>query len=173
MEAILEILKYVLPSVVVFFTAYYVMKIFLDVEDKKRLLQFKMDSKNAAFPIRLQAFERLTLYLERINTTNLVMRLQNSAFNNAQFQMLLVSTIRSEFEHNLSQQMYISSQSWDEIKNAKEESIKIINLAAGKLSPDGPSMELAAKIIEITADDQISPSDKALEVLKKEIRQYF
>lgn len=173
MEAILEILKYVLPSVVVFFTAYYVMKIFLDVEDKKRLLQFKMDSKNAAFPIRLQAFERLTLYLERINTTNLVMRLQNSAFNNAQFQMLLVSTIRSEFEHNLSQQMYISSQSWDEIKNAKEESVKIINLAAGKLSPDGPSMELAAKIIEITADDQISPSDKALEVLKKEIRQYF
>lgn len=173
MDTILEILKYILPSVVVFFTAYYVMKIFLDVEDKKRMLQFKMDSKAATIPIRLQAFERLTLYLERINVANMVIRIQNTGLNNAQYQMLLVSTVRNEFDHNLSQQMYISTSSWDAIKAAKEETIKIINLAAAQLSPDGQAFQLATKIIEITADEQVTPSDKALEILKKEIRQYF
>ncbi len=173
METILEILKYVLPSIVVFFTAYYVMKIFLDVEDKKRLLQFKMDAKTATIPVRLQAFERLTLYLERINVTNMVIRIQHSGLNNAQYQMLLVSTIRNEFDHNLSQQMYISTSSWEAIKAAKEESIKIINLAAGQLASDGQAAQLATKIIEITADEPLMPSDKALEILKKEIRQYF
>ncbi len=173
MDTILEILKYVLPSIVVFFTAYYVMKIFLDVEDKKRTLQYKMDSKTATIPIRLQAFERLTLYLERINITNMVIRIQNAGLNNAQFQMLLVSTIRSEFDHNLSQQMYISTSSWEAIKAAKEENIKIINLATGQLAPEGQAAQLATKIIEMTADEQSTPSDKALEILKKEIRQYF
>lgn len=87
--------------------------------------------------------------------------------------MLLVSTVRNEFDHNLSQQMYISTSSWDAIKAAKEETIKIINLAAAQLSPDGQAFQLATKIIEITADEQVTPSDKALEILKKEIRQYF
>jgi hypothetical protein len=173
MLALLEILKYILPSLVVFFTAYYLLKIFLEVEEKKRALELKMEAKNVTIPIRLQAFERLTMYLERINPTNMVMRLQNSSMNNSQFQMFLISTVRSEFEHNLSQQMYVSSASWEAIKNAKEETIKVINIAYGQLNPQGSSVELATKIIELTADDTMSPSDKALELLKKEIRQYF
>ncbi len=173
MIELLEILKYVLPSLVVFFTSYYLLKIFLEVEEKKRALELKMDAKNVTIPIRLQAFERLTMYLERINSTNMVMRLQNSSMNNSQFQMFLVSTIRNEFEHNLSQQMYVSSASWEAIKNAKEETIKVVNIAFGQLNPQGSSIELATKIIELTADENMSPSDKALELLKKEIRQYF
>lgn len=173
MLVLLEILKYVLPSIVVFFTAYYLLKIFLEVEEKKRSLELKMEAKNVTIPIRLQAFERLTMYLERINATNLVMRLQNVNLNNSQFQMLLVSTVRNEFEHNLSQQMYVSSSSWEAIKNAKEETIKVINIAYGQLNPQNSSIELATKIIELTADETMSPSDKALELLKKEIRQYF
>lgn len=173
MLELLEILKYVLPSVVVFFTAYYLIKIFLEVEEKKLSLELKMDAKNITIPIRLQAFERFTLYLERINPQNMVMRLQKNTMNNSQFQMLLVSTVRNEFEHNVSQQMYISSASWEAIKNAKEETIKVINIAFGQIEPTGQSIELATKIIELTADDIMSPSDHALELLKKDIRQYF
>jgi len=173
MLELLEILKYILPSVVVFFTAYYLIKIFLEVEEKKLSLELKMDAKNITIPIRLQAFERVTLYLERINPQNMVMRLQKSTMNNSQFQMLLVSTVRNEFEHNVSQQMYISSASWEAIKNAKEETIKVINIAFGQIEPTGQSIELATKIIELTADDTMSPSDHALELLKKDIRQYF
>lgn len=173
MLELLEIFKYILPSVVVFFTAYYLLKIFLDVEEKKLSLELRMDAKNITIPIRLQAFERFTMYLERINPQSMVMRLQKNTMNNSQFQMLLVSTVRNEFEHNVSQQMYISSASWDAIKTAKEETIKVINIAYGQIEPSGPSIELATKIIELTADDTMSPSDKALELLKKDIRQYF
>ncbi|MDD2413447.1 MAG: hypothetical protein PHR79_11105 [Bacteroidales bacterium] len=173
MLELLEILKYVVPSIVVFITAYYLLKIFLEVEEKKLSLELKMDAKNITIPIRLQAFERFTMYLERINPTNMVMRLQKSTMNNSQFQMLLISTVRNEFEHNVSQQMYISSASWEAVKSAKEETIKVINLAFGQIDPSGPSIELATKIIELTADDSMSPSDKALELLKKDIRQYF
>ncbi|MDY0217281.1 MAG: hypothetical protein RBS19_10030 [Bacteroidales bacterium] len=173
MLELLEILKYVVPSIVVFITAYYLLKIFLEVEEKKLSLELKMDAKNITIPIRLQAFERFTMYLERINPTNMVMRLQKSTMNNSQFKMLLISTVRNEFEHNVSQQMYISSASWEAVKSAKEETIKVINLAFGQIDPSGPSIELATKIIELTADDSMSPSDKALELLKKDIRQYF
>lgn len=173
MLELLEIFKYILPSVVVFFTAYYLIKIFLEVEEKKLSLELKMDAKNITIPIRLQAFERFTMYLERINPQGMVMRLQKNTMNNSQFQMLLVSTVRNEFEHNVSQQMYISSASWDAIKTAKEETIKVINIAYGQIEPSGPSIELATKIIELTADDTMSPSDKALELLKNDIRQYF
>lgn len=173
METFLEILKYILPSLVMFATVFFLLRMFLESEQKKRLLELKMEGKNHTLPIRLQAFERLTMYLERISPANLVIRMQNSALNNAQFQMLLAATVRNEFEHNLSQQMYISSQTWNAVKNAKEETIKIINLASGQVAPEGPSKELSAKIIEIMAEMPATPSDQALEILKQEIRQYY
>jgi len=170
MEQLFEILKYILPSLVVFFTVFYLIKLYLFGEEKKRIIQLKQDSRNLVTPIRLQAYERIAMYLERINPSNLVMRLNNSKLNVAQFQILLNSSIRSEFEHNLSQQIYISSEAWEAVKNAKEEVVKIINLAAGKLNANATSNELASKIFEIIVDYNILPTDSALEVLKKEIR---
>lgn len=173
METFLEILKYILPSLVMFATVFFLLRMFLESEQKKRLLELKMEGKNHTLPIRLQAFERLTMYLERISPANLVIRMQNSALNNAQFQMLLAATVRNEFEHNLSQQMYVSSSTWAAVKNAKEETIKIINIAAGQVSPEMPSKELSSKIIELMAEMPATPSDQALEILKQEIRQYY
>ena len=173
METFLEILKYILPSLVMFATVFFLLRMFLESEQKKRLLELKMEGKNHTLPIRLQAFERLTMYLERISPANLVIRMQNSALNNAQFQMLLAATVRNEFEHNLSQQMYISSQTWNAVKNAKEETIKIINLASGQVAPEGPSKELSAKIIEIKVEMPATPSDQSFEILNQEIRQYY
>ena len=88
METFLEILKYILQSLVMFATVFFLLRMFLESEQKKRLLELKMEGKNHTLPIRLQAFERLTMYLERISPANLVKRMQNSALNKAQFQML-------------------------------------------------------------------------------------
>ncbi len=168
-----EILKYTLPSVIVFLTVYFLFKLQLQSEEKRKILQLKQDSKNIITPLRLQAYERVILYLERINPSNLVVRMNNPGLNVTQFQMLLLSTVRSEFDHNLSQQLYISSFGWNALKNAKEEVVKLVNLAVAKLEPNAPSTELSSKIFEMMVETQNNPTDKALEVIKKEISIYF
>jgi hypothetical protein len=173
MEQFVEILKYILPSLVVFITVFYLFKLQLQSEEKRKILQLKQDSKNIITPLRLQAYERIILYLERINPSSIVVRLNNPALNVTQFQMMLLSTVRSEFDHNLSQQLYISSFGWSAIKNAKEEVVKLVNLAAAKVAPDAPSSELSTKIFEILVETQQNPTDYALEVVKKEISIYF
>jgi hypothetical protein len=173
MEQFAEILKYILPSLVVFITVFYLFKLQLQSQEKRKILQLKQDSKNIITPLRLQAYERIILYLERINPSSIVVRLNNPALNVTQFQMMLLSTVRSEFDHNLSQQLYISSFGWSAIKNAKEEVVKLVNLAAAKVAPDAPSSELSSKIFEILVETQQNPTDYALEVVKKEISIYF
>jgi hypothetical protein len=173
MDQFLEILKYTLPSIIVFLTVYFLFKLQLQSEEKRKILQLKQDSKNIITPLRLQAYERVILYLERINPSNLVVRMNNPGLNVTQFQMLLLSTVRSEFDHNLSQQLYISAFGWNALKNAKEEVVKLVNLAVAKLEPNAPSTELSSKIFEMMVEAQNNPTDKALEVIKKEISIYF
>ncbi len=173
MEQFFEILKYILPSLVVFITVYFLYKLFVQAQERQKVLQLKQESKNVILPLRLQAYERVVLYLERITPSNLVIRLNNPALNVAQFQMLILSAIRNEYDHNLSQQLYISSFGWGTVKNAKEEVIKLVNLAAARVSPDAPSSELSSKIFELLVEGQQGPTDYSLEVLKKEISIYF
>ncbi len=173
MEQILEILKYILPSLVVFITVFFLFKMHIQNVERQKLLELKQESKNIILPLRLQAYERVILYMERITPGNLVVRLNNSSITASQFQLMLLSAVRNEFDHNLSQQLYISSFGWSAVKNAKEEVVKLINLAAAKVEPDAPSGELASKIFEHLVAGQQTPTAYALEVLKKEISIYF
>lgn len=173
MEQFAEILKYILPSLVVFITVFYLFKMHLQNQEKQKILQLKQESKNIILPLRLQAYERVILYLERITPSNLVVRLNNQTLNVSQFQILILSAVRNEFDHNLSQQLYISSFGWAAVKTAKEEVVKLVNLAAAKVNPDAPSHELSSKIFELLVEDQQIPTSYALEVLKKEISIYF
>ncbi len=89
-----------------------------------------MSQKDNTLPLRLQAYERLILYLERISPDSLVMRMSRSNLSVAQFQNELVTSVRTEFEHNLAQQTYISSQSWEKVKSARNSIIKLISESA-------------------------------------------
>ncbi len=173
MEQLLEIIKYILPSLVVFLVVYFLIKFYLFSEDKKRLIDLKMESRKLISPLRFQAYERLALFLERINPNNLLLRVSNSNLNVSQYQMLLHSSIRSEFEHNLSQQIYISIEAWESIKKAKEDVIKIINLSAGNIDVNGGANLLSTKIFETLVSYKKSPTDEALEVLKKELHAFY
>jgi len=173
MEQFFEILKYILPSLVVFITVFYLFKMHIQNQEKMKMLQLKQESKNIILPLRLQAYERVILYMERISPSSLVVRLNNPTLNVSQFQLLLLSAVRSEYDHNLSQQLYISSYGWSAVKNAKEEIVKLVNLAAGKVDANASSIELSAKIFELLVEGQQTPTDHALEVLKKEVSIYF
>ena len=124
MDEVFELLKLILPAGIVFLTTYYLVKSFLTNEQNKKKVDLKLANQEVITPIRLQAYERIVLFLERINPTSLVMRVEKTG-SSASFQGELLKSIRNEFEHNLSQQIYMSNKSWDAVLKAKEETIKI------------------------------------------------
>ncbi len=170
MNYLVEILKIILPSIIVFFTVYFVLKLFLNNEQKKRTNEISLKNKEVSLPLRLQAYERLVLLLERIAFENLIPRIPPQSFTSYEYQSLLIKTIRQEFEHNLSQQLYVSSEIWETIKNAKEETISAINSAAAKVQNDSPAIQLSSMIFENVFKTQETARHKALDLLKKEAR---
>ncbi|PKP22418.1 MAG: hypothetical protein CVU05_04080 [Bacteroidetes bacterium HGW-Bacteroidetes-21] len=173
MNVILEILKYVLPAMIVLITAYFLIKSFLDQETKKTMLEVKKQNQKMITPVRLQAYERMVLFLERINPESLLVRLQVQGQNSSQLHRELLSLVRAEYEHNLSQQIYLSPQSWTLIKNAKENIIKLINTAGDRVKPESPSIELAGLIIEMHAQLEASPINISLTFIKEEVAREF
>ncbi len=170
---ILEILKYTLPSFIVFLTAYFIIKKFMDNETKKRAFEISSMNSELITPVRLQAYERLALFLERISPEFLIMRSNKPGMTAKQLQTELLSVIRSEFEHNLSQQIYISNKAWEVVKNCRANLLKIINTSADVVSPDSPSITLSKTILEKIMDMEKSPTDEALEFIKNEIQKTF
>lgn len=173
MEEILEILKYILPSVVTFLVAYFILQKFLDKEYKNRLMDLRMQNSNLITPLRLQAYERMTIFLERISLAQLITRVHKNGMSARLLQNEMIKTIRSEFDHNLSQQIYITQESWNAIKTAKEESIRAINIAATKVTDDASGMDLINVILELITKVEKLPTDMALERLKIEAKQTF
>lgn len=172
MDRIFDIAMVILPSGIVFITTYYLVKNFLDHESRKKTLDLKIANQTVITPIRLQAYERVILFLERINPNGLIMR-SNKVGTAAQFQGDLLKTIRAEFEHNLSQQIYMSAMAWDAVIKSKEETIKLINVASSRVNADASAMELAQAIIAVASQLSEMPTKSAIDFIKKEIGKEF
>jgi hypothetical protein len=173
MEIYWIIIAVIVSAGAVFATAYFILNQFLMHEQKKRLLELKLQNQNLLTPIRLQAYERLILFLERISPNSVVLRVYQPGMTSFQLQSTLIKNVREEFEHNLSQQVYISVPAWELVRNAKEETIKLVNIAASKLNDNASGTDLSTTILEISMQSGIQPGKKAIEFLKDEIRQLF
>lgn len=161
----------VIPSLIVFLTAYFILKSYLENDREKRELELKSDQRRVSIPLRLQAYERLALFLERISPDNMIMRLNAPNLSAAALQNTLISTIRMEYEHNMAQQIYISNDAWNLIKNAKEDVIRIINTAYSKMNENSTSIDLSTVIFEEFLRTNDSAINKALIFLKNEGRK--
>ena len=173
METFLEILKYILPSIVVFFTAYYMLKAYLDSREKLQKLEMRKKDPEITLPLRIQAFERLVLLLERISPAQLVFRVKRNDMSPAQFQYAMIQSIKEEFEHNIAQQIYISPETWNLIRSAREEIIRAINTAFISMDEKSSVNDLAQKILEDWASMEINPVQAAIDKLKEEVNQLF
>lgn len=173
MQAFFELLKYTVPSLVVLAAAYFLLKMFLTSEAEKTKMQLKLDVHKISLPVRMQAYERLVLLLERIEPAGLLVRTNLPGMSATQLQSALVQSIRSEFEHNLSQQLYVSDKAWEMMRNAREESIRRINMAAMKLTPEATSADLASLMLLNDIETEQSLIKSALDLLKSEARSYF
>ncbi len=173
METLLEISKYLLPSLVVFATTVYLVKKYFEGEEKKRRMQQVLNNQQLITPLRLQAYERTVLFLERISLESLIMRINKPGRTCQQLQTDLLQAIRSEFEHNLTQQLYISHGAWEMVKIARGRTIQLINSMAEKVQKDAPAINLSKAILESIVDQEKTPTTDALAFVKKEISQLF
>jgi hypothetical protein len=136
-------------------------------------LDMKMKNQESFTPIRLQAYERLVVYLERITPSNMVMRIHKNGMSARMVQTEFLKSIRQEYDHNIAQQIYISNAGWELIKSAKEEMIKLVNASAAKVGDNAEGIELCKVLLEITMNVDKLPTQIALDYIKKEIRQSF
>ena len=170
---IAEILKYTLPALFVFLATYLVMSKMVKSEQLRLKAENVLNNQKFITPIRLQAYERMVLLMERISPQSLIMRTQRQNITNQELQSVLLKTIRSEFEHNMAHQLYISDKAWEMVRMAKEDCIKFINQTALQTKPDGNSLQLCKLILENTMDRDLDPTTKAINYLKEEIRTLF
>jgi hypothetical protein len=173
MDALIEFGKILIPASVVLYAAYLLVRSFIQKEISLKQLEVRSRSIELVLPNRLHAYERMTLFLERMSPQNLLVRLNTSAMPSREFHQMLLAEVRSEYNHNVSQQVYISEEVWEMIKNAKEDLIVTINDSAAEMTPESTSLDLAKKIFEKTILKTVDPLNHALSELKREIQRTF
>ena len=173
MNDFLEIIKLTIPGLLVLAATVFLVKKYLEANQKDKIYNLKSNAQKEILPRRLQAYERLVLFLERISPNSMVMRIHKAGMSSKLLQAELVKAVREEYEHNLAQQIYVSSDSWNRIKTAKEEMIQLINISVSKVNDDSTGIELAQKIFEMGTALGTIPTESAINHLKKEIQKHF
>lgn len=169
MQDLLESLKYAVPSLVSGLVAVYYFSAYVKSDaGYQKFLLLKEDRKHTT-TLKLQAYERMTMFLERISPANLVFRIKSKNENKQAYEMSLIHTIEKEFEHNITQQIYISDECWSVISTAKNTTIQLIIDAAKDLNLTN-SDQLREAIIKKVMHKK-APSDTALAFVKKEVRK--
>lgn len=173
MEAtkIIELLSYTLPSVITGGVAYFLFNsYFKDQQHTRRWLNQK-ETQKQALPLRLQAYERLSLFLERINPTKLLIRVTPISNEKNDYADYLIASIDQEFEHNLTQQIYVTSSCWGYVVTAKNATNQMIRKAAAS-SEINSANELREVILKELFDKD-TPSNAALAFIKNEVSEMW
>ena len=168
MDTLGEILKITLPAVIVLITAYLVIRNMLKDERSRRQQEITFQTVKLITPVRLQAYERVILFLERIAPESLLLRISNPEMNARQLHTVLLTTVRTEFEHNLSQQIYMTNDAWEMVRNAKNTVVRIINKVASDLPPAATGEELARTLLEEMMEIENDPCRLAIDFIKAE-----
>lgn len=169
----LDILKIVLPALLVLLTAYLLINKLLNNEEKRRNFELRKNGLSIITPIRLRAYERLILVLERTTPNNLILNVAKPGMTNLQLHTELLSSLRQEFSHNLSQQIYVSDEIWNYIRSSEESLLRLINTCAAQCNPNESATVLAEKIIQVFGSSEKTPTEQAIEKLKNEVRSFL
>lgn len=164
----IEILKYCIPALCVLLATWLVMRQFYKAEADKRLWELKRLSQKEISPLRLRAYERLALLLERTTPEHMLLELNLGEMTVLQVQQHLIRTIRMEYEHNVSQQVYVTAEVWAMIQNAKEQTVAFVNSMVQQLPPESTALDYAKVMITAYSSNGDTPNELASQALKKE-----
>ena len=172
-QSITELLKILIPAAAVLYGMYLTVQTFLQKQFEQKQLELRHKTTELITPLRLQAYERMTLFLERITPNSLLLRLASTGIEMSDYHQIILHEIREEFNHNLSQQIYISHEAWEKIRQAMNEVVVLVNTSASEISPDAPALNLSKKIFEMVITESKQPTAEALKFLKEEVQTMF
>ncbi|TWI99352.1 hypothetical protein JN11_02669 [Mucilaginibacter frigoritolerans] len=170
---LLDIVKYIFAGMAIVGAAFYMVKPYLERDEKIQLLEFKKALTNQTLPLRLQAYERLVLFIERVNPANMLIRLNGPAYSAHELYSLVVEEIRNEYQHNITQQIYVSPRAWSVIKRVKEDTLGIINNAVKSLPENANGLELSKFILSSLSQLEDNPYEIGAGLLRKDLEDLF
>jgi len=166
----LEVLKYILPALVVLVATWIVMSKQMKNEDNRRNFELRKNAQTVINPIRLRGYERLALFLERTTPEHLLMNMDLNKLTPLELQQQLLQQIRLEFDHNVSQQIYVSNEVWGAIVLAKEEMLRFVNTCRLQMPPESTTLQMAQLMLTAYHSNGETPHEVALNKLKNECR---
>ncbi len=173
MDILFNILLVLIPSGLLSATVYYLIRAQFENQEKMKALELRKIDRNRFDDQKLQAYERLILFLERISPDALAMRLRGGYKTAESMQAGMIQTIKKEFDHNITQQLYISGEAWKLVVQSKEESIRIVNIAASKVKEDADAVEFTKMVLSLSSQISPLPTRVAVDGLKSEFRRRY
>jgi hypothetical protein len=170
---LLDILKYTVAGMGIVYLTFYIIKPYLDRGEKIQLLEFKKSISSQTLPLRLQAYERLVLFIERVNPANLLIRLNGPSYTAQELHSIIVNEIRTEYQHNITQQIYVSGRAWGVVKHVKEDTLSIINNAVKALPQNATGLDLSKTILGQLSHLEENPYDMGADMLRIDIQELF
>lgn len=164
---IIELVAYTFPSLITGGVAYFFFNLHTKNEDNRRSFLIQKENNKEALPLKLQAYERMALFLERINPAKLLVRVAPFSNDKHDYENLLIQQIEQEFEHNLTQQIYLSEDCWTVINNCKNSIVQTLRTTAK--SEDVKDAQELRELILTDLVQKVSPTHGALNYLKKEV----
>lgn len=171
--ALLEIVKISIPALIVYFTVQAILKEYLQKQLQREQILLKGRQLEQTLPLKLQAYERLALFCDRIAIPNLILRLRTPDMTNVQLRTAILIAINQEYEHNITQQIYVSEQLWNIIQFARDEVAGIVAGVAESVSPDGDAKELAKALNDYIASSEININLKAQSAIRTELAAFI
>ncbi|WP_417875716.1 hypothetical protein [Winogradskyella sediminis] len=170
-DTLIELLFNIAPALIVGAIAYYFFKQHIENETNRRHFLLQKDLQKETYPLRLQAYERMTLFLERIAPNKLLTRVNPTSANKEDYESLLIATIEQEFEHNLTQQIYVSDQCWSITQAAKNATIQMIRKGTQQEQTD--TADKLREVVLTELMDKPAPSNAALAFIKQEVSEMW
>lgn len=168
-----NIITSTISGLLVVLAAFYIAKPYLERFEKQQLIGLKQGFNKETLPLRLQAYERLLLFVDRINPVNLLVRLNNQGYSAGELHYLVLTEIRNEYQHNITQQLYVSTASWEIVKRVKNDTISLVNNAVRALPSEATGLEFSKLILEQISKMESSPYEVAAAIIRDEASQLF
>ena len=171
MNTALDLLYFTIPTLISLVIVYLIVSKFNNKETAAKRLELLQSNHDTAFRMRLQAYERLAMLVERTHPRQLIPRVYTSGMTVQELQQALVITINAEFEHNLSQQIYVTAGTWQLIRIFKEQEINMIKHIASTLNPAESASVLHQQIFNylITTESE-TPAETAMQAIQAEAK---
>lgn len=170
---LIDILKYSVAGIGVLYCAFYLFKPYIDKTQNLQILEFKKAVSTQTLPLRLQAYERLVLFVERVNPASMLIRLAGNGLSAAELHAVVINEIRNEFQHNVTQQIYVSARAWAVIKRVKEDTLSVVNSALQALPENSTGLDLGKITLNHLGKLEENPYEIAINLIRQDLEDLF